>query len=276
MSYYIYLYTNPKNKKSYVGITDNIERRKSGHIQKEWNEEDCKFARAIKKHGYNSFEFSVLEEVENMEQAKVREVYWVQFYDSYTNGYNSTLGGDYNGTPRKLSDRDVEDIRFLLQNKHDLKLQDIADMYKVNITCISQIKNNKLRCGMNKIGKIERPGSFKKGEDNTMSKLTVEQVKDIKNSLSQGIRRSELMKKYGVTKNAIREIAVGKSWKHVESDYKYERRERCADTKMTKEKVIQLRQDVANGMTHKAAGEKYQISRMTVQQIVYRKSWKDI
>jgi len=39
-----------------------------------------------------NFLFEVIEEVEN-EKLDEREKYWINYYDSYYNGYNATLGG---------------------------------------------------------------------------------------------------------------------------------------------------------------------------------------
>jgi len=48
--------------------------------------------RAIHKYGKENF---IIEEIEkcNQELLNEREKYWISFYNSYENGYNSTLGG---------------------------------------------------------------------------------------------------------------------------------------------------------------------------------------
>ena len=52
----------------------------------------------MRKYGIENFTFSVIEEC-SQEQLNEREIYWIEYYDTYKNGYNSTLGG-YN-TPLK-------------------------------------------------------------------------------------------------------------------------------------------------------------------------------
>lgn len=98
----IYLHRNKINGKSYVGQTvhqDNLEKRTytdgSGYKGKNKNGNDSKFWRAIQKYGWDNFEHIILEkDIPTLELANEREKYWIDYYDSYNNGYNSTLGGD--------------------------------------------------------------------------------------------------------------------------------------------------------------------------------------
>ena len=48
--------------------------------------------RAFKKYGIENFSFEKIERV-NDEDLDEREKYWIAYYNSYENGYNSTLGG---------------------------------------------------------------------------------------------------------------------------------------------------------------------------------------
>lgn len=59
--------------------------------------------------------------------------------------------------------------------------------------------------------------SCKKGENNTQSKLTEKVVIEIKTALLTPYRgiNNDLAKKYGVTRYAITDIKIGKTWKHV-------------------------------------------------------------
>lgn len=92
---YIYKIENKVNRKAYIGKTDyfDINRRWNEH-KRAVNREDCKnrpLYRAMRKYGIENFEFSIIEETENTVE---REIFWIDFYDTYKNGYNSTLGGD--------------------------------------------------------------------------------------------------------------------------------------------------------------------------------------
>ena len=48
--------------------------------------------RAMRKHGKDIFHIEQIEECDN-EKLNEREKYWISYYDSYKNGYNSTPGG---------------------------------------------------------------------------------------------------------------------------------------------------------------------------------------
>lgn len=45
----------------------------------------------MRKYGIEHFKFETIEKTTNPEE---REKYWINFYNSYYQGYNATLGGD--------------------------------------------------------------------------------------------------------------------------------------------------------------------------------------
>lgn len=97
----IYLVTNIKNGKTYVGQTiHSLARRRIQHIQKSKRQIGSYFSllhKAIRKYGIDNFVWRVLEKCTQGELNK-REQFYIQQYRSYCNvgGYNLTLGGDNN------------------------------------------------------------------------------------------------------------------------------------------------------------------------------------
>lgn len=93
----IYKYTSKTTSKSYIGkaLHSNIERRKLRH---KYDKINTHFYRARDKYGYDDFHFSIIEDNISEHILSEREVYWISFYDSFRNGYNSTLGGDGGNT----------------------------------------------------------------------------------------------------------------------------------------------------------------------------------
>ena len=82
MSYLIYKHTNIFNNKSYIGQTiasANPEirwQRGNGYINQP------KFYRAIKKYGWDNFTHETLEFCDTLDQANLREQYWIAVYNS--------------------------------------------------------------------------------------------------------------------------------------------------------------------------------------------------
>ena len=99
----IYVYFNKAKyekegvEKYYVGQTIGTmeERAKKDGRGYGWNDlnYNSKFARSIRKWGWNSFEGRVLEEVDE-EDLNELEKFYIEYFDSFKNGYNSTLGGE--------------------------------------------------------------------------------------------------------------------------------------------------------------------------------------
>lgn len=93
----IYKYTSPSNK-HYIGQTIHPKSRK---IEHKHNSKvlKTKFYNAIKKYGFDSFEFSVLYETPLLPKEEVikllneKEQYYIKMFDSFNNGYNHDEGG---------------------------------------------------------------------------------------------------------------------------------------------------------------------------------------
>ena len=92
---YIYKITNKVNNKAYIGQTiKTVEKRFQQHKN---NSNKPYFSqivlyKAFNKYGIQNFKCETIEEIPN-EQLDEREKYWIEYYDTYFNGYNSTLGG---------------------------------------------------------------------------------------------------------------------------------------------------------------------------------------
>ena len=90
----IYKITNTVNDKVYIGQTIQ-------QLKRRWNQHCCysKFSdvhlyRAMRAYGIDKFSIEPIEENIPQDKLNEREIYYIQYYDSYINGYNSTKGGD--------------------------------------------------------------------------------------------------------------------------------------------------------------------------------------
>lgn len=96
----IYKITNTINNKAYIGQTKNsLEKRWYGHIKDATTRKTSHkyhFLRALLKYGIDVWDKEIIECNISKDDINSREAYWIEFYDTYTAGYNSTLGGDNN------------------------------------------------------------------------------------------------------------------------------------------------------------------------------------
>ena len=93
----IYGWYNIKNEKWYIGQTVNPEVRLKNHINDAINKKDnTHFHRALRKYGLENWAYCVLEENVLKENLNLKEIEWIEYYDSFYNGYNLTTGGDTN------------------------------------------------------------------------------------------------------------------------------------------------------------------------------------
>lgn len=91
----IYQILNINNGKRYIGLSTDIYTRWQQHRKTLDNQthRNIHLQRAWNLYGRDSFDFSILELCEPEELAG-REIFWIQHYDSFNNGYNMTGGGD--------------------------------------------------------------------------------------------------------------------------------------------------------------------------------------
>ena len=92
--YSIYKATNKINHKVYIGFDSKWPHRKNCHKCYHKNG-DTKFYRAIKKYGWHNFDWEIIFQSKDKSYTKdIMENYFICEYNSFKNGYNSTIGGD--------------------------------------------------------------------------------------------------------------------------------------------------------------------------------------
>lgn len=135
MSIGIYKIENLINGNKYIGQSQNINQRWRSH-RAYAETKDTPLYKAIRKYGIENFSFEILEECK-IEELNDKEVYWINFYDSYRNGYNQTIGGDGNRHSVKLSEEQVFEIYKRLEGIETM--EKIAKDYNVSHVTISNI-----------------------------------------------------------------------------------------------------------------------------------------
>jgi group I intron endonuclease len=94
---YIYKITNLVNGKEYIGKTGlTIQKRFKQHIKDSAytdGREKRPLYDAFNKYGIENFKIEQIEEC-NLEEVNEKEIYWINYYNTFHNGYNATLGGE--------------------------------------------------------------------------------------------------------------------------------------------------------------------------------------
>ena len=145
--YYIYCYTNKTNNHKYVGQTNNIERRKREHkcsaLNPNREDYNLLFHKKLREYGIENFSFEILEKIDdnNIDLVNEREIYWIKKLKSFVrdNGYNLTLGGKGIKIDKKISSKEAEEIKVLLEN--GLSTKEICEKYNIINSYLSLINN---------------------------------------------------------------------------------------------------------------------------------------
>lgn len=93
----IYYIKNRFNGKMYIGQTiKELDVRLNGHLQCVKNGYDRKLYNAIRKYGWDNFEYGIICHCSSLEELNQKETEYIIKFDTYKNGYNMGLGGDNN------------------------------------------------------------------------------------------------------------------------------------------------------------------------------------
>jgi group I intron endonuclease len=90
----IYCATNKKNGKKYIGYTNNFHRRKIQHKSSAKCGSLYVFHKAIRKYGWDNFDWEILFQSENYQITIDKEVELIEKNETKIKGYNLTLGGE--------------------------------------------------------------------------------------------------------------------------------------------------------------------------------------
>lgn len=147
----IYKYTSPSGK-AYIGQTRYEDKRKSNHRRKTQNK-DTYFGRALKKYGYDNFKYEVLFEIYSLDKKRTiemlnyMEIYYIEKYDTYNCGYNSTTGGFVTTISEETKLKISNSLKGQVFSEERLKK--MSESHKGKI--VSQETRDKL----SKLGKVE-------------------------------------------------------------------------------------------------------------------------
>lgn len=188
---FIYKITNNVNGKVYIGQTiQTIKERFYQHCATKCSDSVLNMAihKAIKKYGKSNFTIEVIEEVDK-DSLNDREKFWIEYYNSYNNGYNSTRGGQDGSTNCK--ELDTESI--IKEYNSGKSLRSIGNTFKVDKQTIKDllIRNNIT---------LRTTRSYKLSQTDRIS--IIEDVKS-------GIDRKLIMEKWSISKSYLSQLING-------------------------------------------------------------------
>lgn len=126
----IYIIKNKCNDKVYIGQTmQSVENRFKQHSKPSTIKKrgTYKLYNAFKKYGINNFYFEILEEEISKNELNSKEIYYIEKYNSYKLGYNSTNGGESKAIC-KITDIELLKEMFFSGKKYE----EIANFFKVS------------------------------------------------------------------------------------------------------------------------------------------------
>lgn len=138
----VYKITNLINGHSYIGISNNIEKRFKTHKTRCFdlnsNEYNKALYVALRKYGVENFSFEILiEENDPIKRGELEQKY-IEKFNTYYNGYNETVGGEIGNMQHgethnraKLTKQDVIDIRVAYNNRE--RYNEVYERYKDKI-----------------------------------------------------------------------------------------------------------------------------------------------
>lgn len=279
--FYIYRFTNKTNGKCYVGQTNNIEKRKRGHKSESFNPKangyNLAFHRAIRKYGWDGFDFEVLEEIDDsapQTYVNEREIFFIAHNHSLVteHGYNISAGGQGYTRRKKLGFEEqvwlskiftVDEVRKIQQMLIDgyEYFEILSTFPKLTDSFLSNIN-----IGLNFVRQdLTYPLS-------TLHTRFTKQTKDeIIQAIKDNVPYSQISKKYGISVSYLSQINNGTRW--VNKNFTYPLCKKVyADGAWSHEAKYDL---IFTDLSHLKIGEKYGKKKVTITAINTGRNRKD-
>lgn len=133
MGYIYKIFTSCSNK-VYIGQTrQSIEDRYKEHLKNCSAGVPYHLYNAMRKYGIENFYVEEIEECDN-DVLSEREQYWIQYYDSFHNGYNMTIGGKGNSL---YNYKDIVNKYLELENE-----KRVAEYFNCSCTTVKKACEN--------------------------------------------------------------------------------------------------------------------------------------
>lgn len=210
---YIYSIKNIINDKVYVGCTiTTLKKRFEEHA---WrclkSDSNTKFCNSIRKYGIENFNIELIEECE-IKVIYEREKHYIEQFNTYNTGLNSTIGGEgclgykHSKEIREKISLTIKDGRSHKGKTYEELYGDRAEEEKLKrkiSSCWNKMTEDEKNLRVNNIKTATRKNS----------KYGIDLVKEIKQKINEGVKIKELKKMYPqVYENFFYDIKNGRRW----------------------------------------------------------------
>lgn len=221
----IYCYTNLENNKKYIGQTINPQQRYRQHKSSAYNEKNeeynSPFHRAIRKYGFENFNYEVLAESEDIEILNQMEILLIQKYKTKVpNGYNIEDGGKNSSKPKskeqkikltwgqaELSEEEIIELRKAYSRKESPK-KIYDELYRDRLHY-----NSFLNIWSGRRYKNIMPELLEKGRHTKLNEDLVREIR--KDKKENNLSYNKLAEKYNISKSTVADIITERTWKNV-------------------------------------------------------------
>jgi len=234
----IYKVVNLINNKLYVGSSIDLYRRMKEHIGSLKNNKHFNYhlQNSWNKHGQEFFVFKIIEYINDKKLLTKREQHWMEIY----NVCNQDYGYNINPKADNCAGRPMQE--------------------KTKIKISNTLKGRKLE--------------HTTGENNHLSVLTEEQVKDIKLRLYNGDYIYKIHKNYtNICLDTLYDIKNNETWKHILPELDLKNCKRKNNSKLNDQEVIEI---IKSDLTIKELVNLYKVSKVVIGNIKRGVTHKDI
>jgi group I intron endonuclease len=146
----VYKITNLINGKCYIGsTTKTLANRKYGHIRE--SKYRCKHVihKALRKYGEDNFKWEILCKCLSIKEIQKKEAYFIKYYNTFKNGYNSTPGFDNTTLGYKFTAQQRKDVSERVRGKNNPNYGNKWSNKQKQIASIRQSNNHQHLTGKN-------------------------------------------------------------------------------------------------------------------------------
>jgi len=214
----IYKIINNVNNQIYIGCTINsLTNRFNEHLYRCFKTDyNSKLYSSMKKYGKENFTIELIEECD-VEKIYTTEKKYIQEYDSYYNGLNSTFGGE--GCLGYVhSDEIKKKISENVKNGNSHKGKSYQELYGELGEVEKKKRSNSVKKYWTEISEEQKNKRLSKLylTCEKKSKFSKESKKDIKIKLDKGVKLNEIIKEYpDISYSMLYAIKKGDRWKNI-------------------------------------------------------------